>query len=43
MLLLESGQPADAIPHLETAVAKSPTEANRAALATAYVKNNQNR
>lgn len=41
VLLIEAGQPADAIPHLETAVAKSPTEANRAALVTAYVKNNQ--
>ena len=28
-------------PHFQTAVAKSPTEANRAALVTAYVKNNQ--
>lgn len=34
-------KPADAIPHLESAVANSPTAANRAALATAYLKNNQ--
>jgi len=40
-LLLESGKPADAIPHFQAAGAKSPTEANRAALVTAYVKNNQ--
>jgi len=41
VLLLESAKPADAVPHFEIAVAKSPTEANRAALVTAYVKNNQ--
>lgn len=41
VLLLESGQPAEAIPHFQMAVGKSPTEANQAALVTAYVKNNQ--
>jgi tetratricopeptide (TPR) repeat protein len=40
-LLLESGQPGDAIAHFEAAIAKSPTEANRAALATAYIKNKE--
>ena len=40
-LLLEAGQPADAIPHFQAAIAKSPTEANRAALATAYIKNKE--
>jgi Flp pilus assembly protein TadD len=40
-LLTESGHAADGIPALETAVAKSPTAANRVALAQAYVKNNQ--
>jgi tetratricopeptide (TPR) repeat protein len=40
-LLLESGQPADAIAHFQAAIAKSPTEANRAALATAYIKNKE--
>jgi tetratricopeptide (TPR) repeat protein len=40
-LLLASGHPADAIPHFEAAIAKSPTEANRAALAEAYLKNQQ--
>ncbi|MBZ5608775.1 MAG: tetratricopeptide repeat protein [Acidobacteriia bacterium] len=40
-LLLASGQAADAIPPLEAAVAKSPTVANRAALATGYLKNKQ--
>ncbi|HYL36528.1 MAG TPA: tetratricopeptide repeat protein [Bryobacteraceae bacterium] len=40
-LLLVAGRAAEAIPHLETAVAKSPTVANRAALATGYLKNNQ--
>jgi len=40
-LLLKAGKPADAIPCFLTAVAKSPTEANRAALAEAYLKNNQ--
>jgi tetratricopeptide (TPR) repeat protein len=40
-LLAESGHAADGIPALENAVAKSPTAANRVALAQAYVKNNQ--
>jgi tetratricopeptide (TPR) repeat protein len=40
-LLLKAGKPADAIPRFEAAVAKSPTEANRAALAEAYLKNNE--
>jgi tetratricopeptide (TPR) repeat protein len=40
-LLLKAGKPADAIASLQVAVAKSPTEANRAALAEAYLKNNE--
>ncbi len=40
-LLLRAGKAADAIPCFLVAVAKSPTEANRAALAEAYLKNNQ--
>jgi tetratricopeptide (TPR) repeat protein len=40
-LLLKAGRPADAIPSFQAAVAKSPTEANRAALAEAYLKNNE--
>jgi tetratricopeptide (TPR) repeat protein len=36
-LLLESGQAAAAIPNLESAVAASPTSANRYALAMAYI------
>ncbi len=40
-LLLKAGRPADAIPCFLAAVAKSPTEANRAALAEAYLKNNE--
>ncbi len=40
-LLLAAGKPADAIQHFQAAVAKSPTEANRAALAAAYLKNKQ--
>ncbi|MDP8982289.1 MAG: tetratricopeptide repeat protein, partial [Acidobacteriota bacterium] len=40
-LLLESGRPADAIPHLEAVITKSPTTANRAALALAFLKNKQ--
>jgi tetratricopeptide (TPR) repeat protein len=40
-LLLESGRPVEAIPHLEAVIAKSPTTANRAALALAYLKNKQ--
>lgn len=40
-LLLETKQYADALPRLEEAYAKSSTEGNRAALAAAYVFNNQ--
>jgi tetratricopeptide (TPR) repeat protein len=40
-LLLKAGKPADAIASLQVAVAKSPTEANRAALAEAYLKNSE--
>jgi tetratricopeptide (TPR) repeat protein len=40
-LLLTSGKPADAIGHFEAAIAKSPTTANRAALAAAYIKNKE--
>jgi tetratricopeptide (TPR) repeat protein len=40
-LLLKAGKPADAIPCFQAAVAKSPTEANRAGLAEAFLKNNQ--
>ncbi|MCL5744381.1 MAG: tetratricopeptide repeat protein [Acidobacteria bacterium] len=40
-LLLEAGRAADAIPHLEWAVQKSPTTANRVALALAYRRNKQ--
>jgi len=40
-LLLASGKPGDAIPHFEVAIAKSPTDGNRAALASAYLKNKQ--
>jgi len=40
-LLLKAGKPADAIACFLVAVAKSPTEANRAALAEAYLKNNE--
>lgn len=40
-LLLASGKAADAIGHFEAAIAKSPTEANRAALAAAYLKNKE--
>lgn len=40
-LLVEAGKAADAIPHLEWAVQKSPTSANRLALAQAYRKNGQ--
>lgn len=39
-LLEESGHAADAIPALELAVAKSPTAANRVALAQAYARSN---
>ncbi len=37
-LMLDSGDAADAIPALEASVAKSPTPANRVALAQAYAK-----
>lgn len=40
-LLLASGKPADAIEHFQAAIAKSPTEANRVALADAYLKNKE--
>jgi protein O-GlcNAc transferase len=40
-MLAGSGHAADAIPALEAAVAKSPTSANRVALAQAYLKNQQ--
>lgn len=40
-LLLEGGDAAKAIPELEASVAKSPTAANRYALATAYLQNNE--
>ena len=40
-LLIREGKPADAVPALEDAVAKSPTIANKAALATAYLRNKQ--
>ena len=40
-LLLESGQAADAVARFQAAVAASPTPANRAALATAYLKNKE--
>ncbi|MGI8742912.1 MAG: tetratricopeptide repeat protein [Bryobacteraceae bacterium] len=40
-LLLQTGKGAEAVAHLEDAVSKSPTAANRAALATAYLKNKQ--
>jgi Tfp pilus assembly protein PilF len=41
MALLETGNFAEAIPNLEWAVAKSPTDANRLALAQAYRKSKQ--
>lgn len=41
MLLLQTGQGADAITTLEPVVAKSPTPANQIALAQAYVKEKQ--
>ncbi|MDX1981809.1 MAG: tetratricopeptide repeat protein [Bryobacteraceae bacterium] len=40
-LLLEGGNAADAVPELESAFQKSPTPANRLALATAYLKAKQ--
>jgi tetratricopeptide (TPR) repeat protein len=40
-LLVEAGRPEEAIPHLEWAVATSPTSANRLALAQAYRRAHQ--
>jgi tetratricopeptide (TPR) repeat protein len=40
-LLIASGRAGEAVAHLEASVAKSPTTANRAALASAYIKNKQ--
>ncbi len=40
-LLLKAGKAAEAVPCFQIAVAKSPTEANRAGLAEAYLKNKQ--
>jgi tetratricopeptide (TPR) repeat protein len=40
-LYLADNQPAEAVKQFQTAVAASPTSANRLALATAYLKNNQ--
>lgn len=40
-LLLEAGRPEEAVRHLEFAVARSPTAANRLALATAYLRSKQ--
>ena len=40
-LLIEAGKPAEAATHLEWAVGKSPTAANRAALAAAYLRSKQ--
>ena len=40
-LMLESGQASEAIPQLEEAVKRSPTAANRYALATAYLRAKQ--
>lgn len=37
-LLIETGKPEEAIPHLEAAVKESPSAANRYALATAYLR-----
>jgi tetratricopeptide (TPR) repeat protein len=42
VLLLETGQAAEAVTELENAVKTSPTAANRFALATAYLKAKQN-
>jgi len=41
VLLAQSGQTADAITALQSAVAKSPTDANRVALAKAYIEKKQ--
>jgi tetratricopeptide (TPR) repeat protein len=40
-LSLKAGKPAEAVASFQVAVAKSPTEANRAALAEAYLKNSE--
>jgi tetratricopeptide (TPR) repeat protein len=40
-IYLAQNQPADAVKEFQAAVAASPTSANRLALATAYLKNNQ--
>jgi tetratricopeptide (TPR) repeat protein len=40
-LLVDAGRPGDAIPHFQAAIDKSPTTGNRAALASAYVKNKE--
>ena len=40
-LLLQGGKTADTIPALEAAVVESPTAANRAALAAAYIRNKE--
>jgi tetratricopeptide (TPR) repeat protein len=40
-LQLKAGQASDAISHLQAAIEKSPTIANRAALAEAYIKNKE--
>jgi tetratricopeptide (TPR) repeat protein len=40
-MLVEAGKPAEAIPHLLWAVTKSPTAANRLALAQAYRQNHE--
>ena len=40
-LLIKEGKAGDAVASLESAVAQSPTVANKAALATAYLKNKQ--
>jgi len=42
VLLLDTGNASDAVAELEEAVKKSPTAANRFALATAYLKSKQN-
>jgi len=41
LLMLQAGHPEDAVPALEAAVAKSPTPANRIALAHAYARAKQ--
>jgi len=40
-LLIEAGRPAEAVPHLEWVATRSPSTANRAALALAYSKSGQ--